>query len=93
MSRPSRKPARVDVLRGLLSLPAFAGLMALSTSIARAKSSKSQFKYQTKPNGSHKCSGCSFFIPAKSKTADGTCKLVDGSISPNGWCEAFSPKS
>jgi hypothetical protein len=84
---------RGEVLGRLLILPALAGLMAMGTGIAQAKGSKSQFKYQTTPNNHHQCSGCSFFIAGKSKTVPGTCKLVDGSISPTGWCEAYSPKT
>ena len=93
MNPPSDRTTRGEVLGRLLFLPALAGLMAMGTGVAQAKGSKSQFKYQSTPNGNHQCSGCSFFIPGKSKTAAGTCKLVDGSISPTGWCEAYSPKS
>ncbi len=88
-----KNPSRKEALRKLIVLPALAGLAAAGlTSIAEAKSSKSQFKYQSKPHGKQKCSGCALFIPGKSATASGTCKVVDGSISPNGWCTAFSPK-
>ncbi len=89
MNQPSRKEA----LKAFIVLPALAGLAALgATSIAEAKAPKSQFKYQAKPHGSQKCSGCALYIPGKSKTANGQCKIVDGSISPNGWCTAYAPK-
>lgn len=93
MNRPSDNTTRGEAIGRLFVLPALAGLMAMGTGIAQAKGSKTQFKYQTTPNAGHQCSGCSFFIPGKTKTAAGTCKLVDGSISPTGWCEAYSPKS
>lgn len=32
------------------------------------------------------------FIPGES-SANGTCKIVEGSISPKGWCMNFTPKS
>jgi hypothetical protein len=73
-------------------LPALAGLLLAETTAAQAKGSKAQFKYQSTPNSGHKCSQCTFFIPGSSATANGTCKIVDGSISPSGWCTAFSAK-
>ena len=84
---------RKDALQKFIVLPALAGLFATTTTVAQAKGSKSQFKYQDKPNGNQKCGECSLFIPAKSASADGECKVVEGSISPNGWCTAFSPKA
>jgi hypothetical protein len=77
---------------GTIVLPALAGLSLASTATAQAKGSQAQFKYQKTPKGGHKCSQCTFYIPGKSAASNGTCKLVDGSISPNGWCTAFSPK-
>ncbi|MFY9665581.1 MAG: high-potential iron-sulfur protein [Candidatus Cybelea sp.] len=74
-------------------LPALAGLLLAETTIAEAKGSKAQFKYQSTPNNGKKCSQCTFYIPGSSPKANGTCKIVDGSISPNGWCSAFSAKS
>ena len=74
-------------------LPALAGLLLAETTIAQAKGSKAQFKYQSTPNNGKKCSQCTFYIPGSSPKANGTCKIVDGSISPNGWCTAFSAKS
>lgn len=74
-------------------LPALAGLLLAQTTRAQAKGSKAQFKYQTTPMNGHKCSQCTFFIAGSSAKANGTCKIVDGSISPNGWCTAWSKKS
>ena len=68
-------------------------LFAAATANASAKGSQAQFKYQTKPNGSKKCSGCKFFVKGKTATANGSCTLVDGSISPNGNCIAYQPKT
>lgn len=84
---------RKDALRNLAVLPALAGMVATTTAIAQAKGSKSQFKYQDKPNGNQKCGDCSLFVPAASASDAGTCKVVDGDISPNGWCTAYSPKA
>ena len=51
--------------------------------------------YVTHPNGGKQCSGCSLYLPAKSNPmkAAGACKLVKGSIAPNGWCKFFTPKA
>lgn len=74
-------------------LPSLAGVFLAQTAPARAKGSQAQFKYQNSPKNGQKCSQCTFFIPGKSASANGSCKIVDGSISPNGWCTAFSKKS
>jgi hypothetical protein len=73
-------------------LPALAGLILAETTTARAKGSKAQFKYQSTPSNGHKCSQCTFYIAGSSATANGSCKIVDGAISPNGWCTAWSKK-
>ncbi len=92
MSKSSGKLTRSEALRGLVVLPALAGLLASTTSIAQAKSSKAQVKYQSHPSGTQKCSGCRFFHAGKSASANGTCTIVDGAISPNGWCVAYTAK-
>jgi hypothetical protein len=93
MSDSNGGQTRGDFVRSIVVLPALAGIFAAGTSVAQAKGSQAQFKYQTKPNGSKKCSNCSLFIPGKSATANGTCKVVDGTISPNGYCIAYSAKT
>jgi hypothetical protein len=50
----------------------------------------SAVQYQDKPNGDKRCAKCASFIPGKSATDDGTCKIVSGAVSPNGYCIAFS---
>jgi hypothetical protein len=74
-------------------LPALAGLLLSETTSAQAKGSQAQFKYQTTPKNGQQCSHCTFFIPGSSSTANGTCKIVAGTISPHGWCTAYSKKS
>ena len=82
---------RKTFLGGALLLPA---LVAATGTHARADSKVSQdsMHYQTTPNGSSQCSGCKFFIPGKDATSDGTCQIVDGTISPHGYCMAFNAK-
>ncbi len=92
MEDPSEKMTRRQALSGLIVLPAMAGFLASTASVAQAKGSKSQYKYQDHPNGGNKCAGCRFFQAGKTKSANGTCQIVSGSISPNGWCIAFAAK-
>lgn len=84
----STRQTRKEALRSLIVLPALAGTLALGaeTIAEAATSNKAQFKYQDHPNKGQKCSLCAFFRPPHS------CKIVTGTISPNGWCVAFSPK-
>ena len=44
-------------------------------------------QYQTMPKDGAKCSACVNFV------APNACKIVAGTINPNGWCVAFAPKS
>jgi hypothetical protein len=93
MKDSSSAMTRRSFVANAIVLPALAGLLLAETSTAQAKGSKAQFKYQTSPKNGQKCSQCTFFIPGKPATANGSCKIVDGAISPNGWCTAFSKKS
>ncbi|MGA8534471.1 MAG: high-potential iron-sulfur protein [Candidatus Tumulicola sp.] len=94
MKHIETKLTRRDFVRRAIVLPALAGLLYSAQSApAQAKGSQAQYKYQNKPNGSKKCSGCTFYIAGKTSTANGSCKIVTGSISPNGYCIAYSPKS
>jgi hypothetical protein len=86
-----QKFTRSEALKSLIVLPALAA--AIIPDIAEAKGSKAQFKYQNMPKNGQQCSTCRFFIPGKSPTAAGTCSIVSGSISPKGWCTAYSAKS
>jgi High potential iron-sulfur protein len=84
---------RATFVRSALLLPALAALAGSETFAQTAKGTKAQFKYQDTPNGKKQCSNCTFFIPGKTATANGTCKIVQGDISPKGYCIAYSAKS
>jgi hypothetical protein len=62
------------------------GLMVSKTALAQQKVPQASVKYQDKPNGKQQCSNCLQFVPGNSATAMGTCKVVDGPVSPNGYC-------
>lgn len=58
---------------------------------ARAgKMDKQDFFYQTQPKDDKSCSSCRLY----SATPDGkgVCAILDGEVSPNGWCMAYSPR-
>lgn len=88
----SGKYTRKDIIGQLITLPAFAAAVASAAAPAQAKGSQAAFKYQNSPKNGQKCAGCKFFIRPAGNSKNGGCKLVDGSISPNGWCIAYSPK-
>jgi hypothetical protein len=87
MSKISRKAAIVAI-----ALPALAAALPVAGT-ADDKLPKSQVNYQDRPNGSDKCALCKYFVPGKDDTSSGSCQLVAGSISPSGWCQAFTVKS
>jgi len=53
---------------------------------AAAKMSQPSVGYQDSPKGDQQCSNCSLF-----QEPDG-CTIVDGSISPAGWCKFWVKK-
>jgi hypothetical protein len=93
MSDSTNAMTRRTFVTNAIVLPAFAGLLLADTATAEAKGSQAQFKYQTTPRNGQKCSQCKFFMPGSSPSKNGSCKIVEGSISPNGWCTAWSKKS
>lgn len=82
---------RRNALKIFLAIPAALGAV-FAARPADAKGPKAQFKYQNKPNKGQACAACRFFLPGKNRTANGSCTLVEGSISPKGWCIAFNKK-
>ena len=73
---------------------ALGGLMLKTKARAQGgKVSQAIAKYQDKPHGTQQCDGCVQFIPGNTSSAGGACKIVEGSISPKGWCMFFTPKT
>jgi len=85
-------PTRGAFVRGVILLPALAGLLTKTVLADDTKVAQSAVQYQTKPNGDKQCSKCAFFIPGATADATGSCKIVDGVISPSGYCSAFNAK-
>jgi hypothetical protein len=59
----------------------------LKPAIAQAKVPQKTVAYQDKPQGDQRCDGCTNFQPPNA------CKLVEGQISPQGWCSLFTKKT
>jgi hypothetical protein len=64
-----------------------AGMTSNREAWAQAKASKDAMKYQDKPKGDQKCSNCLQFV------APDSCKVVEGKISPDGYCIAWVKKA
>lgn len=60
----------------LVSAPAYAS----------SKIPQKAVSYQASPKGNQRCDGCALWQGSSS------CKLVDGTIAPSGWCSLFKKK-
>ena len=61
-------------------------LIAAVPAAAGAKFSQAMAKYQPTPKGAQRCANCSQYESA------GVCKVVEGLVSPNGWCFLYAIK-
>ena len=84
--------SRRQMLGSLKVAGAAGGLMALGVvGAARAADSSSQLRkqdvrYQDQPKGSQRCATCKNFV------GPNVCRVVQGSVNPNGWCLLFQAK-
>jgi len=67
------------------TITGLAALVGASTP-AQAKAAQKAVKYQDTPKGEQRCDNCALFEPPSS------CKTVDGTISPEGWCMVYAKK-
>ena len=58
-----------------------------TTTPAYAKVTQKAVKYQDTPKGDQACENCSLF------EAPSSCKTVDGTVSPQGWCMVYAKKA
>jgi High potential iron-sulfur protein len=61
--------------------------LAPNFAAAQAKVAQNTVAYQDKPKGAQRCDACALF------QAPHSCKVVDGDVSPQGWCSLFSAKA
>jgi len=89
VSRRSLVKGGVCALAGI----AIVSLTGTAISASETKLAKSAVQYEdiAKKEGAS-CDDCIQFIPGKSATAMGACKIVEGEINPHGHCIAFTPK-
>ena len=71
----------------VLAGAACAGALSVERARAQQKVAKEAMKYQDKPNGNMQCDNCSQFV------APDSCKVVEGKISPTGYCIAWVKKA
>jgi hypothetical protein len=82
--------SRRSLLRGATVIAGGAVIFVGALGAARAQSGKMSQEaaaYQSAPKNGQKCLDCSFFVSPSS------CKLVDGTISPVGWCKFYAKKA
>ena len=68
--------------------PATSADSAAPATTGKGKVSQASVQYQTQPKGEQKCGACQHFIAGSN-----TCNLVDGQISPEGWCKLWAEKA
>jgi len=76
---------RTIVTRSVAGAAGAAVLLGLVTE-ASAKMAQKAVEYQDTPKGDQECSNCSLFQEPNA------CTLVDGEISPKGWCKFWVKK-
>ncbi len=78
---------RVMITGTAVAVGAAAAGTAVTRAAAQQKISQADAKYVDHPNNNQQCDGCIQFQPPSA------CKIVDGNISPKGWCQFFGAKS
>ena len=74
------------VLRRTLVLATLSGGMlgfSIPSAAAQQKMSQTDAEYQDRPKNGLSCAACTLFRKPRS------CEIVEGDISPNGWCKFF----
>ena len=88
-------PTRRALLMRSVKVVALATLTAEvgRSGLAAAKAAKGDFMYQDHQHDGRSCSQCKFFSPDRQNPRIGSCSVVAGAISRDGWCAAFSAKA
>ncbi len=88
------KNSRRGMLQKSATLLAGMGMMVIlmrSESAVAGTASKSDLNYQNTPRNGKSCGTCTAFIP-DGRSGGGTCRIVEGEVTPNGWCMAYSER-
>jgi hypothetical protein len=75
--------SRRSLLQGAAVLGAAVPLVAAGA-MAAGKMSQAAVAYQGSPKGAQNCANCKLFEKPSA------CKLVEGTVSPNGWCRIWA---
>lgn len=79
--------SRRGLLRGVALVAGGGALLATtSAAAAQAKLTQKAANYQPTPKGNARCNNCSQWL----QPAD--CKVVQGPVSPTGWCSVYAAK-
>ncbi len=78
-----KKISRRVVLRGAVVVAGAVPVLLSGITAAYAKVKQAEVKYQLTPKDGQHCSICANFEAPKS------CKLVEGEINPDGYCQLF----
>jgi High potential iron-sulfur protein len=86
-NRISRRQA-LTIAAGAAGASITGATVVISTSAAAqaAKVSQKIVKYQDTPKGEQRCDNCELFV------APSSCKNVEGTIAPEGWCIVYRKK-
>ena len=79
--------SRRALLKAAVGVASAATLGGINIAQAQAKMAPNLVMYQDTPKDGHQCDGCVQF-----KSPD-SCLVVEGKISPKGWCAAWAPKA
>ena len=80
---------RTVVLRGVIGTAGFVASFGhlRNAQAAKLPQSSPAVAYQPSPKDGHQCDGCTLF------KAPDSCQVVDGTISPTGWCKLWAKKA
>jgi anaerobic selenocysteine-containing dehydrogenase len=69
--------------------------LPLRAQAAKNEALRKALNYQDQPKGEQQCSNCMHWVPGKSPTELGGCKVIPGDteISPKGWSTAWAKRA
>src|SRR6202163_2859602 len=91
LNRAAAELSRRSILRNIAVAAGGAAVLAATASgtrlaEAQTKATQKAVGYQDTPKGAQRCDNCRQFEPPDS------CKTVEGTISPAGWCKVYVKK-
>ena len=87
------KASRRIMLKSAAIVACLAAAPWAGSALAQGKARKQDMHYQDRPKDGQQCATCIQFIPGAKPGASGECQIVEGPISPNGWCIEYIKKS